>query len=161
METKTIDLENLKKNAAVVKAFKWYVSDDSGDMYTLIFHAACQNGVDHRDLAVEIGTDPHDVVGAGYIYFDKVKNCVLLMAGSKEFGVLPARAWYHDVNSSDIQKTLEELIPLWNEKSGDNLDVYGNFNYADVYFTNYSLEEIIEEEGDVLSCGSVCMLEHY
>jgi len=155
-----IDLANLKRKAAIVKAFKWYVSDDGRDMYSLLFHTACRLGVDHRDLAVENGTDTHDVVGAGYIYFDKVKNCVLLMAGSKEFGVLPARAWYHDINSFDINNTLKELIPLWNEKSGDNLNVETNFNYADVYFTNYSPDEIIEI-GNVPSCGSVCMLEDY
>lgn len=158
METKTIDLENLKKNAAVVKAFKWYVSDDSGDMYTLIFHAACQNGVDHRDLAVEIGTDPHDVVGGGYIYFDNVTKNIVVMGGSKEFGHIPTRAWIHDVNDLDIAQTLKELIPLWNEMTGDDFPPSGEYNFIEVYFTNYTLDEIIEASGDDFSCCSRSML---
>lgn len=151
---KSIDLANLKKNAAIVKAFKWYVSDDSGDMYTLVFHASCKNGVDHRDLAVENNTDPHQVVGAGYIYFDKVAQNVVLMAGSKEFGVLPTRAWHHDVNDLDINQTLKELIPIWNEMTGDDIDVATNFDYANIEATKYTLDEIIEA-GDIPSGISV------
>ena len=157
MNIKTIDLKNLKKNAAIVKAFKWYVSDDSGDMYTLVFHSACQLGVTHKELAESNDTDSHDIIGAGYIYFDKVMNCVVIMGGSKEFGILPQRAWCHDINNTDVANTLKELIPLWNEKTGDNIGIETNFSYADVYVTNYSLEEIIEEKDIPKRCNTVYM----
>lgn len=154
---KTIDLENLKKNAEIIKAFKWYVSDDSGDMYTLVFHADYRPGLSHRELAAENGVSQYDLIGGGYVYFDKVTKHVLLMGAGMDFCNLPARAWSHDIYNEDIARTLKELIPIWNEKTGDDIDVNTNFNYADVTVSNYSLGATLEE-GDAIKGMSICML---
>jgi hypothetical protein len=146
---KTIDLENLKKNAELVKAFKWYVSDDSGDMYTLVFRANYNPSLSHRELAAENNVNQYDLIGGGYVYFDKVTKNVLLLGAGQDFSNIPTRSWSYEIDTNDIASTLKELIPIWNEKTSDEIDVDMNFSYASIYVSNYSLESTIEE-GDAI-----------